>query len=103
MDDLVQRVNTETTKEEAKEDPAETLQCRSRKRAMEQQGEGSDPKLDNTPTTCSVVVEPRTEAEPEIRLEVGTTGQQEPDTENRTSPGLQEQQHEERRPERTSE
>ena len=65
--DLVRRMNPETTKEEVEEEPAETLQRRPRKRDIEQPGKGSGPKLDCTATTYSVVVEPRMEEEPEIR------------------------------------
>ena len=78
MDDLVWRVHQENMREEAKEEPAETLQHRPRKHDTKQQGEGAGPTLDNTPVTCSVVGEPRIEAEPEIRPEAVTTGQQEP-------------------------
>ena len=92
-DDLVWRVHHETTEEEAEEEPAKTLQRRPRKRDTEQRGEGVGPTLDNTPATCSVMVEPRIEAEPKIGPDAVTTGQQEPSTEIQTSPGLQEQQH----------
>ena len=66
-DDLVRRVHQETTEEEGEEEPTETLQHRPRKRDTEQQGEGSVPKLNSTPMIDSMVVEPRTEEDLEIR------------------------------------
>ena len=45
---------------------------------MEQQGEGTGSELDNTPKTCSTVVEPKTEEELVTRLEAVATVQQEP-------------------------
>ena len=87
--DLVRRVNQETVEEEAKEEPAKTLQHRPRKRDMEQQGEGTGSELDNTPKTCSTVVEPKMKEEPVIRPKAVTMVQQEPVTEELTPPGLQ--------------
>ena len=73
-DDLVWRAHQENTEEEADKEPTETLQRRPRKRDTEQWGEGVGPTLDNTSTTCLVVVEPRIEADLEIRPKVVTTG-----------------------------
>ena len=39
QEDLIRRIHQETTEEEAEEEPAETLECRPKKRDREQRGE----------------------------------------------------------------